>query len=127
MTIYVALINIRQWDCMICLKITFKVTFHQLYGEDVHLFHSLLQLVLGRRSHGINIFIPPVVIIGGVCGIDLFEFHTKKHSSMCQNVLFHRPLSILLLDIAELQALSIRHKINANKKVAMPVKDFAIL
>lgn len=46
-------------------------TFLQLHGEEVEALHPLLQLVLGRRSHGVDVLIAAVVVLVGVSAEDL--------------------------------------------------------
>ena len=41
-------------------------TFLQLHGEELQLLHPLLQLVLGRRGHGVHLLVAPVVVLVGV-------------------------------------------------------------
>jgi len=43
-------------------------TFHQLYRKQVQLFHSFLQLVLGRRRHGVDVVVTPIIVLVGVGG-----------------------------------------------------------
>ena len=46
-------------------------TLLDLHGEDVHLLHPLLQLVLGRGGHRVHVIVTPVVILVGVSVEDL--------------------------------------------------------
>lgn len=43
-------------------------TFLQLHGEQVQPLHPLLQLVLGRRRHGVHVFVAPVIVLVRVRG-----------------------------------------------------------
>lgn len=48
-----------------------QATFLQLHGEQVQLLHPLLQLVLGRRRHGVHVVVAPVIVLIRVSRKDL--------------------------------------------------------
>lgn len=48
-----------------------QATFLQLHGEQVQLLHSLLQLVLGRRRHGVHVVVAAVIVLVRVSRKDL--------------------------------------------------------
>lgn len=54
-----------------------RCTFLQLDGEQIEPLHPLLQFVLCRRSHGVHVLVPTVIVLVGVGGKHLTDEENK--------------------------------------------------
>lgn len=54
-----------------------RCTFLQRNGEQIEPLHPLLQFVLCRRSHGVHVLVPTIIVLVGVGGKHLTDEENK--------------------------------------------------
>lgn len=60
-------------------------TLVYFHWKHVHLFHSLLQLVLSRGGHRVDVLIVPVILCIGISAVHLKDSikYTVRHGIYC--------------------------------------------